>query len=108
MNVCVDVSQQSDVTQTAAIRFIKFSIDFALTHQSIGDNFPKLPFLLIEDLLEYQTISQAKRIWTVIESLVEKITNPILFNKGKVLYPNLVIFEVVMMFSLLFMVCFIR
>lgn len=67
----------------AAIRFIKFAIDFALLHHSIGDNFPKIPFLLIEDVLEYQTIHQAKRIWTVVESLVDKITNPVLFNKGK-------------------------
>jgi hypothetical protein len=70
------------VETSEAVKFIKFSIDFALLHHNLSSAFGKVPFLLIEDLLECQTIKVLKKIWTIVESLVEKITNPNLFSKG--------------------------
>ena len=51
-------------------------------------NFCRIPFLLIEDILEHKTIQKAESIWKIIESLIEKITQPDLFSKG--FSPNII------------------
>lgn len=46
-------------------------------------NLGRIPFLLIEDLLENQTVKNANIIWTeMIEPITESLTQPDLFNKG--------------------------
>jgi hypothetical protein len=76
-------SDTEDVEKSKAVSFIKFTIEFALLFPNISNAFGKIPFLLIEDLLEFQTIKYCKKIWKIIELLVEKITHPNLFSKGK-------------------------
>ncbi len=75
---------QIDIGDSLPIHFIKFTIDFALLYPNLSNAFSKIPFLLIEDLLEDQTIQYSKKIWKIIESLVDKITTPSLFLKGKI------------------------
>jgi hypothetical protein len=69
--------------QGKPIDFIKFSFAFSTHFASVAENIPKIPFLLIEDLLEHQTIEEAKKIWLVVESMMTQITLPVMFNKGK-------------------------
>lgn len=45
-------------------------------------NFSKIPFLLIEDLLEGQTLARAERFWYIVESFTDQLTLPELFNRG--------------------------
>lgn len=74
---------ESSIENSKGIQFIKYTIDFTLLHPTITDNFPKILFLLIEDILEFQTIQIAKKIWKIVESLIEKITHPNVFPKGR-------------------------
>jgi THO complex subunit 1 len=77
------VNEEESIDRSPQIRLIAFAFDFALQFKETTDNVPKIPFQLIEDVLEHQTIHQAKQIWTIIESWVSRITNPLMFNKGK-------------------------
>ncbi|CAM9154644.1 unnamed protein product, partial [Ectocarpus fasciculatus] len=43
----------------------------------------KIPFLLISDVLERETISVAERVWTTVEELADELTTPVLFSRGK-------------------------
>ncbi len=76
-------STESCIERSPLIRLISFAFEFALQYQDANDNVPKIPFQLIEDVLEHQTIYQAKQIWAIIETWVCKITNPVMFSKGK-------------------------
>lgn len=78
-----DGGGEGPLEKSPLIRLIGFALDFALQFKDATDNVPKIPFQLIEDILEHQTIHQAKQIWTIIESWVGKITNPVMFTKGK-------------------------
>ena len=59
---------------------IQYSIELATTSSA---PVAKIPYLLIEDLFHCQTISAAQQMWSVIESLVDALTVPELFAKGK-------------------------
>ncbi len=62
-------------------RFIRFSYDFG---HSYVDDFPlfgRVPSMLIEDLLESQTIDSCLAVWSIVESFQDKITH-IDFAKG--------------------------
>ena len=59
-----------------------FSLAIASKHSSISANIGKIPFLLIEDLLEGLVLADAENMWTVIESLTDQLTHPDLFAKG--------------------------
>lgn len=65
------------------LELLDFAIAFGKESESISHNIPKIPFLLIEDLLQCQTLSNAKLIWEVIESKVDALTQTTLFNRGK-------------------------
>jgi hypothetical protein len=65
------------------IKVLQFSIQVGVDCASLSPNFPKIPFLLIEDLLEGQTLKHAASIWEIIESMVDTLTLPELFNRGK-------------------------
>lgn len=65
------------------IALLKFTFDFALHLSSTPMNISKIPFLLLEDVFEFQTINQAETIWSIVESMESKITHPELFPKGK-------------------------
>ena len=43
----------------------------------------KNPFLLIEDILEQQTVSEAKSTWEIVENLFDRLTAPMFIEKGK-------------------------
>ena len=74
-------SGKADFVKTIAL--LNFSFDFALSMSSSTVNISKIPFLLLEDVFEYQTVNQAETMWTIVESLESKITHPELFPKGK-------------------------
>lgn len=67
--------------ESPAIKLIKLAIDYSLSIDS-SSSLPKVPFLLIEDLLESQTIQKAKPIWRIVESWTDQLTNDVLFSKG--------------------------
>lgn len=64
------------------VRFLKFALELGLAFAVSFANIARIPFVLIEDLLEMETIEKASLTWDVIESLVDKITVPELFTKG--------------------------
>ena len=62
---------------------LKFAFAFAIQFQSLNlTQIPKLPFIMMEDIMECQTIERAESIWKIIESLTDTITNPDIFPKG--------------------------
>jgi hypothetical protein len=65
------------------IKLLQFSIQVGVDCANLSPNFPKIPFLLIEDLLEGQTLKHAASIWEIIESMVDTLTLPELFSRGK-------------------------
>ncbi len=60
---------------------LKFAFRFAVHFHDI-QNVAKVPFSMIEDIMESQTIEKAEALWQIIESLVEVITQPDIFPKG--------------------------
>lgn len=69
--------------KTTIVKFLRFSIQVGLECAQLSPNFPKIPFLLIEDLLESQTLQHAAFIWEIVESMIDTLTQPELFNRGK-------------------------
>lgn len=60
--------------------------EFALQFSSIApSSLPKIPFYLIEDLLESQTIETSEAIWKFVEGMTDKLTHPTIFLKGYLL-----------------------
>ena len=45
----------------------------------------KIPFLLIEDVLEQQTVAQSQLTWEIVDSLIDKLMLPCYLEKGKLL-----------------------
>lgn len=46
----------------------------------------RIPFLLIEDILEGETIANIEKFWIVLENLISIITVPELFSRGECLF----------------------
>jgi hypothetical protein len=68
------------------IELITFAFDFALAIASDNASMvviQRLPYVLVEDLLQGRTIGQAAELWTAIEKLADKLTNQTIFARGK-------------------------
>jgi hypothetical protein len=65
------------------MKLLNYAIQIGVGCSNLSPNFPKIPFLLIEDLLEGQTLKYAASLWEIIESMVDTLTQPELFNRGK-------------------------
>jgi hypothetical protein len=65
------------------VDLLDFSIAVGTACAQLSPNLPKIPFLLIEDLLECQTLTQGALIWEIVESMVDVLTQPELFNRGE-------------------------
>ncbi|KAJ1415084.1 THO complex subunit 1 transcription elongation factor-domain-containing protein, partial [Ochromonadaceae sp. CCMP2298] len=65
------------------VRLLQFSFDFIILHHKLSPLLAKIPYLMLEDVLENQTIERAASTWRVVESLVGRITHADLFPKGK-------------------------
>lgn len=64
-------------------KLLKFAFSFAVKFQSLSPMLiSKLPFVMLEDIMECQTIAKAEAIWQTIESLTDTITHPDIFPKG--------------------------
>lgn len=78
-NIDKIASEKSDI-----IRLLKLSMRFGLKYHTVSPNIiPKIPFLLIEDLLSQLTIFHAEEVWKLIEAMRDTLTLPDLFAKGK-------------------------
>jgi hypothetical protein len=64
------------------ISFLRFSVNFCKHSHQLSPGISKIPFLLIMDSLERETISVAEVIWKAVECLAEELTAPELFSKG--------------------------
>ena len=62
-------------------KLVQFSFDL-IQHGGVA-TFGRIPYLLIADLLEGQTIANAEILWDVVESSIEKLTEPESFRTGK-------------------------
>ena len=82
-SVTLERSSIESVGLTHAIKYLKLSVVFAKKCHAISPNIGKIPFLLIMDLLERQTISAAEVVWRTVEELATELTTPELFNRGK-------------------------
>jgi hypothetical protein len=65
---------------------LQFSITIGISLSTLAPNIAKIPFLLIEDLLQNQTTSNAEATWAIVESMTDSLTKPELFNKGMLLW----------------------
>lgn len=74
--------QDQDPLNSDAAKFIVFTVEFAEAIFAKIPTFAKIPFQLIDDILEDKSISQAKAIWPLLEGLAEKLTSENLFPKG--------------------------
>jgi hypothetical protein len=64
---------------------LNFAFRFAIHfHSRSLGQIAKLPFTMIEDILESLTIEKAEEMWLIVESHLESITHPELFPKGGV------------------------
>lgn len=74
------LAQKSSVRQ-----LLRFS--FALIHKYRGASSAKgilrVPYLLFADLLDGQTIEGAEKLWDLVESSIEQLTDPQSFNSGR-------------------------
>lgn len=68
-------------------QLLRFSVEFSLECNKYNPMVCRIPFLLIDDILESSTIRKAENVWKVVELLVDKITLPELFAKG-ISYPE--------------------
>ena len=81
------ISESSEV-----VKLLKFAFRFAVHFHDI-QNVAKVPFSMIEDIMESQTIEKAEALWQIIESLVEVITQPDIFPKGNFSRCNLHVYN---------------
>lgn len=72
-----------ELENTSSVKFVEFTTNFAVQFPELTSQFAKIPFLLIEDLFEFQSVENSKKLWRVVESLSEKLTIPNMFAKGK-------------------------
>jgi len=75
-------SPAGDLESSNSVNFIKLATDFAVEYPDLTSAFSKIPFLMLEDLLEYQSVKNSKNLWKIVESLSEKLTLPSMFAKG--------------------------
>ena len=80
--------EDSEDEDNFAFRLIRFSCSFAEKNISINTTFGKIPFLLMEDLLEGETIAIAEAIWSKIESIVRQLalTSTSTFQKSNLVF----------------------
>ena len=72
-----------DSTQFAAmVSLLRFSVAFAKESDQVSSYIGRIPFLLIADVLERETISVAEKVWTVVEELGTDLVDPKLFSRG--------------------------
>lgn len=76
------IADQSAVEVHALLQFSLGCGLLSASVQKLGGNSKKIPYLLLEDLLEAQTVLHAEAVWSVIESLTDRLTHPDLFSRG--------------------------
>ena len=77
-------SLQKEKEFLSMLSLLRFSIQFAKLAHELSPNVGKIPFLLISDVLERETIAVAERVWSTVEELADDLTAPALFSKGKI------------------------
>lgn len=83
-DILVLTLQQAPDQESKPFKLIRFAFSFAVRFQKLSpQQIPKLPFLMLEDIMECQTIEKAESTWQVIESLTDTITHPEIFPKGR-------------------------
>lgn len=70
---------------TPIMKLLKFSLEYSVRKSLLHVNVPKIPFLLIEDLLKALTISSAEKFWSIIEGFSADLTRPEIFAKGQLI-----------------------
>lgn len=80
---CNFLPKQVTTENSDAFCLLRFAFAFAVKFQALSPaQIPKLPFMMMEDIMECQTIDKAEAIWQIIESLTDTITHPDIFPKG--------------------------
>lgn len=69
--------------KTRIVELLDFAIELGKLCEPLSFNIPKIPFLLIEDLVQCQTLASACLIWDIVESKIDTLTLPVLFNRGE-------------------------
>lgn len=62
-------------------KLVQFSFEL-IKHGGVA-SFGRVPYLLLADLLEGQTISNAEKLWDLVEASIDKLTEPESFRTGK-------------------------
>ena len=66
----------------AMLKLLRYSIEFAKLSFELSPNIGRIPYLLISDMLERETISVASRVWSAVEDVAVDLTAPALFSRG--------------------------
>lgn len=72
---------QQILKENSSVRKL-ISFTFELIEPGGSAIYGRIPFLLIADLLEGQTISCAEKLWNLLESYTDSITVPESFRSG--------------------------
>ena len=72
---------QQILKENSSVRKL-ISFTFELIEPGLSAIYGRIPFLLIADLLEGQTISCAEKLWNLLESYTDSITVPESFRSG--------------------------
>jgi hypothetical protein len=75
-------SNQTCLSKDDILKLLNCTIDIGIKFATSSPNCPKIPFILIQDILDGQTISHAAETWEIVESMVDTLTQPDLFNRG--------------------------
>ncbi len=79
-----DNFHQVETESSDVFKLLKFAFAFAVRFHPLSSmQIPKLPFVMLEDIMECQTIEKAESIWQIVEALTDTITHPEIFPKGK-------------------------
>jgi len=81
--------QKTSLEQSGVLQLLNFAIDYALLETSLTEkpivSAGKLPYLLLEDVLEGQSLEGCKEVWTLMEARTAHLTTNQLFQRGKLI-----------------------
>mmetsp|Transcript_16442 Transcript_16442/g.24354 ORF Transcript_16442/g.24354 Transcript_16442/m.24354 type:complete len:609 (-) Transcript_16442:53-1879(-) len=86
-----DMARDSEGGASRTIRFLGFSVNYTIAEEkwfkAKGETSPfgKLPFILLEDILEGQSINNCRVIWQWLEEVSGQLSSAGLFLKGRII-----------------------
>jgi hypothetical protein len=84
-NEAREFNMRNEKEYQSFLQLLRFSIEFGKQNHALSLNIGRIPFLLIADVLERETIAMGERVWSVVEELADDLITPVLFSRGQYL-----------------------